>query len=126
MKRFELSAGTKPLRPESSVVVTAVLRAVAEEAGVDPAAVLGRYGSEVVADARRVVCYLCHVNLGLRTVEIAKALGDRHPDGVKIIYWRVEDASEDPAYDERLSRLEELTAPLRDVLSSDTRPRLDS
>ncbi len=87
----------------------AVVELVAAEAGIDKARILGRARSRDVAEARQIAMYLLAVAEARSFAVIGKLFG-RCRQTVAYACVKIEDLREGPAFDRRISALEDRLA----------------
>lgn len=82
-------------------------------AGVDSGALMrDTRGKAQVAAARHLAIYLSHVALGRDLTRLSRAFR-RDRASLRHAIRRIEDERDDPAFDQRLSRIEAILLPLR-------------
>jgi hypothetical protein len=87
-------------------------------AGVEPGAVIrDTRGKAQVAAARHLAIYLSHVVLGRDIKHLSRAFR-RDRASLRHAIRRIEDARDDMAFDQRLSRIEAILMPLRGALEA--------
>ncbi len=82
-------------------------------AGVEPGALVrDTRGKAQVAAARHLAIYLSHVVLGRELTKLSRAFR-RDRASLRHAIRRIEDARDDAAFDQRLTRIEAILMPLR-------------